>query len=203
MRLLTLIGPGGVGKTRLALELMARLAPRYPDGAVFVPLAPIADHRLVAATIAQALGLRESAGRPPADLLVDYVRERRLLLCLDNLEHLLEAAPLVAEILRTSPEVKVLLTSRAPLRLAAEREFPVPALAEREAVELFVERARATQPELVLGDEDGAGSRRDLREARRASAGNRARGSAGAAALAASDPSQAGRAARSADRRPS
>ena len=155
VRLLTLIGPGGVGKTRLALELMARLAPRYPDGAVFVPLAPIADHGLVAATIAQTLGLRESGGRPPADLLVDYVRERRLLLCLDNLEHLLEAAPLVAEILRTSPEVKVLLTSRAPLRLAAEREFPVPALAEQEAVELFVERARATQPELVLGDEAG------------------------------------------------
>ena len=153
VRLLTLIGPGGVGKTRLALELMARLAPRYPDGAVFVPLAPIADHRLVAATIAQALGLRESGGRPPADLLVDYVRERRLLLCLDNIEHLLEAAPLVAEIHRTSPEVTVLLTSRAPLRLAAEREFPVPALAEREAVELFVERARATQPDLVLGDE--------------------------------------------------
>ncbi len=155
VRLLTLIGPGGVGKTRLALELMARLAPRYPDGAVFVPLAPIADHRLVAATIAQALGLRESGGRPPADLLVDYVRERRLLLCLDNIEHLLEAAPLVAEIHRTSPEVTVLLTSRAPLRLAAEREFPVPALAEREAVELFVERARATQPDLALGDETG------------------------------------------------
>ena len=153
VRLLTLIGPGGVGKTRLALELMGRLAPRYPDGTVFVPLAPIADHTLVAATIAQALGLRESGGRPPADLLVDYVRERRLLLCLDNIEHLLEAAPLVAEIHRTSPEVTVLLTSRAPLHLAAEREFPVPALAEREAVELFVERARATQPDLALGDE--------------------------------------------------
>jgi predicted ATPase len=118
-----------------------------------VPLAPIADHRLVAATIAQALGLRESAGRPPADLLVDYVRERRLLLCLDNIEHLLEAAPLIAEIHRTSLEVTVLLTSRAPLRLAAEREFPVPVLAEREAVELFVERARATQPDLAFDDE--------------------------------------------------
>jgi AAA domain len=133
--LLTLTGPGGTGKTRLALQAAAEvLDPAgpdggpdggpFPDGAWFVDLAPLTDPALVPAAVAQALGVREAAGRPLAAALRDHLRERRLLLVLDNCEHLLPAvAPLVADLLAACPGLTVLATSRAPLRLAGEQEY--------------------------------------------------------------------------------
>jgi predicted ATPase len=156
-RLLTLVGPGGVGKTRLALELAARCAARYEHGAVFVPLAPIADADLVPSTVARALGLREAGSVGPEELVRDHLETRHLLLCVDNLEHLLEAAGFVGQIAESAPRVTVVATSRSPLRLAAEREYPVPPLPEGSATELFVERARATNPAFQL-DEEAAGA---------------------------------------------
>ena len=107
-----------------------------------MPLAPVADAALVASTIAQALGLREADGVSPADLVCEHLRPRNLLLCVDNVEHLLEAAPFVGELLKAAPQTAVVVTSRAPLRLAAEREYPVPPLPEQSAIELFRARAR-------------------------------------------------------------
>jgi predicted ATPase/DNA-binding CsgD family transcriptional regulator len=165
VRLVTLTGPGGVGKTRLALRVAEALAAEFADGAVFVPLAAVADPDLVTPTIAQALGLRDAGQRSPADRLADALRERRLLLVLDNFEHLLAAAPLVADLLARCPRLAVLATSRAPLRLAAEHVFPVPPLgvpdeagatAEvtggSDAVRLFAARARAARPDFAMTD---------------------------------------------------
>ena len=123
-RLITLTGPGGVGKTRLALEVAGGTGYRYPDGIVFVPLAPVSDPDLLVSTVAQALGLREAGGRSVRGLVHDYLRERRLLLVLDNFEHLLGAAPEVTDLLASCPLLKVLATSRAPLRLRGEQETP-------------------------------------------------------------------------------
>jgi non-specific serine/threonine protein kinase len=156
-RLLTLVGPGGVGKTRLALELAARRAARYSDGAVFVSLAPIADADLVPSTVAQALGLREAGNVAPTELVRHHLEPRHVLLCVDNLEHVLEAASFVGEIVQAAPRVTVVATSRSPLRLAAEREYPVRPLPSASAAELFADRARATNPDFRL-DEDAAGA---------------------------------------------
>src|SRR5688572_15125427 len=128
-RLVTLTGPGGVGKTRLALAIAAELAPDFRDGAIWVDLGPIRDPGLVPAAVARALGVRETGDRPLADMLVTAVARRHLLLVLDNLEHLLASAPLVTELLAAGPRLAVLATSRARLRLRGEREFPVPPLA--------------------------------------------------------------------------
>ena len=173
--LLTLTGPGGTGKTRLALQAAAEAldsAGPFPDGVWFVDLAPLADPALVPAAVAQALGVQEAAGRPLAEALRDYLRERRLLLVLDNCEHLLPgAAPEAAALLAAGSGVTVLATSREALRVAGEREHPVPplglpplpgpsgppgtsaapppdpaALSQYEAVALFVERAVAAKP---------------------------------------------------------
>ncbi len=127
-RLLTLTGPGGVGKTRLALAIATELAAEFADGAVWVDLAPIRDPGLVATAVARALGVREDGDRPLTDLLAAAVARRRLLLVLDNLEHLPAAAPLVAELLAAGPSLAVLATSRARLRLRGEHELPVPPL---------------------------------------------------------------------------
>jgi predicted ATPase/DNA-binding XRE family transcriptional regulator len=168
-RLVTLTGPGGVGKTRLALAIAAELATDFDDGVIWVDLGPIRDPGLVPAAVARALGVRETGDKPLAEMLVTAVARRHLLLVLDNLEHLLPAAPLVAELLAAGPRLAVLTTSRARLRLRGERELPVPPLAlpaaEKAdiplrgvagvaAVQLFVERAGEVQPGFTLTDEN-------------------------------------------------
>jgi predicted ATPase/class 3 adenylate cyclase len=139
-RLVTLTGPGGTGKTRLALQVGAEALDRFPGGVFFCDLAPLSDPALVAATIAQALGLREQPGRSDETTVAEHVGERALLLVLDNFEQLLAAAPVVSRLLAACPSLRVLTTSRAPLRVAGEREFPLESLALPDAVELFEER---------------------------------------------------------------
>ena len=150
VRLLTLTGPGGAGKSRLALQAAADLLDDFADGAFFVGLAGIADPLLVLPTIAQALGLKETGGLPPEDALERFLHDRELLLVLDNLEHLLEASPEISDLVLSAPSVKAILSSRAPLRVSAEREYPVPELVDRDAVALFNERARAIKPDFRL-----------------------------------------------------
>src|SRR5205085_7940017 len=116
-QLLTLTGPGGAGKTRLGLQLAAELADEFPDGVFFVPLASLRDPGLVVPTIAQTLGVRESVS--------DYFAGRRLLLLLDNLEQVIECARELAQTVEAAPEVKLLVTSREPLRVAGEYEYPL------------------------------------------------------------------------------
>jgi predicted ATPase/serine/threonine protein kinase len=168
-RLLTLTGPGGTGKTRLALELARRGAGRHVDGAHVVRLAAVATADLVAAAVAQSLGLREGGAQRADELVAATLAGRDMLLVLDNFEHVLEAAPLVTRLLATAPRLTVLVTSREPLRLHGEQELPVPPLAlpaptaatvatvgESEAVRLFVQRARAGRPDFALTDENAA-----------------------------------------------
>jgi predicted ATPase/tetratricopeptide (TPR) repeat protein/DNA-binding XRE family transcriptional regulator len=159
VRLLTLTGPGGVGKTRLALEVAWRSRDAYPDGVSFVPLAPLRDAALFPSVLAQSLGIEEAAGEAPQQTLKRRLRDRRMLLVLDNVEHLPETAPVVSGLVRSCPGLTVLVTSRAPLRLGDEHQFPVPPLPlpgaedpERRspAVELFRQRARAATPTFEL-----------------------------------------------------
>jgi predicted ATPase/DNA-binding SARP family transcriptional activator len=150
-RLLTLTGAGGSGKTRLALEIARRLEERFADGACFVPLAAVGAGELVAPAIAQALDVRPAPGQPVAEALTGFVRERDLLLILDNFEHLLDAAPLVSELLAAAPQLTVLATSRTHLRLYGENEYAVPPLGlESEAIALFADRARAAHAGFAL-----------------------------------------------------
>ncbi|WP_170130935.1 ATP-binding protein [Deinococcus yavapaiensis] len=156
--LLTLTGPGGVGKTRLALELAGRLQDRFPDGVVFVPLAALERPAQVLPAIAEAVNLHE-AGRDLVEALGDVLAPRQLLLVLDNFEHVLAAAPDVSRLTAVAPGLTVLATSRERLKLYGEHEFPVSPLglpsAEDpvgEAVRLFFERARAVRPDFTLTD---------------------------------------------------
>jgi len=170
VHLLTLVGPPGVGKTRLAIQVAAGLLDDFDDGVYFVALAPVSDPNLVAATIAQALGVNETTDRPLAGRLKEYLRDKHVLLVLDNCEHLVTAAPdvlirLVSELLAACPWLSILVTSRAPLRVRRERQFPVPPLAlpggtepgldpaelmRYSAIALFVERAQAVRPDFAL-----------------------------------------------------
>jgi len=167
-RLLTLTGPGGCGKTRLAVHAAAIASPTFEDGVQFVSLAPITDPELVVSTIAQALGVREQGSRPLLDALKDHLRDKQLLLLLDNFEQLVSAAPVVAHLLVAAPHLKVLVTSRASLHLSGEHEFMVPPLSlpdlqeplpldwltQFEAVRLFIERAQAVQSDFALTKEN-------------------------------------------------
>jgi class 3 adenylate cyclase len=128
-RLVTLTGPGGTGKTRLALQAAADLLDSFPDGVFFVALASVTDPDLVASAIAQALDVREAAGRPITTSLADALRQKHLLLLLDNFEQVVAAAPVVAELLSAAPRTKMLVTSRSVLRVYGERELSVPPLA--------------------------------------------------------------------------
>src|SRR5215210_6575880 len=168
MRLLTLVGPGGTGKTRVGLQVAAELVEDFEDGVFFVPFAAITDPALVAPTIARVLGLSEGGARPPEELLEGYLRERQTLLLLDNLEQVLESAAVLDRLLSSAAELKILATSRTPLGLYGEYEFPVPPLslpnpeslppleelADYEAISLFLERARAVKPEFSLTEEN-------------------------------------------------
>ena len=167
VRLVTLTGPGGVGKTRLALAVAAAAAGAFGDGVAFVPLAPISDPGLVASSVGEALGIREAGDEPLPDRLRAFLRDRRLLLVLDNFEQVVEAAPLVADLLTACRHVKVLVTSRVRLRVSGERERVVPPLrlaefdgplavedaARSEAVRLFAERAQAVKEDFALTPE--------------------------------------------------
>jgi len=161
VRLLTLTGPGGAGKTRLALAVAEELAPELSDGATFVDLAPVRDPALLGPAIAQALEVAE--GSLPDAALEEHLRERRMLLLLDNLEQLVPNTTLVSKLLAAAPRLIVLATSRSPLRLAAEHEYPVPPLSvparasfeeltASDAVRLFAARARAVDPAFELNE---------------------------------------------------
>jgi predicted ATPase/class 3 adenylate cyclase len=166
-RLLTLTGPGGTGKTRLALQAAADLLDDFPDGTFFVQLATLSEAELFLSTVAETLGVRETAEHPLDETLNDYLSERRLLLVLDNFEQVLGAAPNVTEMLAGAPELRVLATSRAPLGLYGEKEYAVPplsvpdvrhlpdlkALSQYEAVRLFIERAKSAKADFEVTDE--------------------------------------------------
>jgi predicted ATPase/DNA-binding SARP family transcriptional activator len=150
VRLLTLTGAGGSGKSRLALEIAGVLSDEFEHGVFLVRLGRLSDPALVVPTIAQALILEERADEPLAETLERFIRDRELLLLVDNFEHLLEAAPVLSRLLAAAPSLKLLVTSRSPLRLLGEHEFPVPPLGASEAVTLFAERAAAVKPDLEL-----------------------------------------------------
>src|SRR5215469_8005126 len=124
--LVTLTGPGGSGKTRLCIALAAAVAGDYPDGVYFVPLAPVRDPGLVPSTIAQHIGLQDARDRPLMEHLVSQLRERQILIVLDNFEHLLAGAPVVTRLLQETGTVRVLVSSRSSLRVSGEQECPVP-----------------------------------------------------------------------------
>ncbi len=159
-RLVTLTGPGGIGKTRLALRIAATRLDRHADGVYLVDLSPVMDPGFVLASIATALMVREQPGRDIVDSLADHLRDRELLLVLDNVEQVVEAASGVGHLLDAAPRLTVLATSRVPLHISGEQEFAVPPLAlpdpvrgsdyesvaGNEAVTLFIERAAAVQP---------------------------------------------------------
>jgi predicted ATPase/DNA-binding SARP family transcriptional activator len=168
VRLLTLTGAGGSGKTRLALALAQARTRASGDGVCFCELAPIGDPALVLPTVAQALGVRDVGGEPVLERLKGFLRDRELLLCLDNAEHVVEAAPDLAELLAAAPALTLLVTSRERLHLQAEHEYPVEplplpdpdrppdldALANVDAVTLFLERARAAKSDFDLTQEN-------------------------------------------------
>ncbi len=166
--LLTLTGPGGTGKTRLALQLAAEMSDDFEDGVYFVPLDAISDANLVPSAIASALGVALTGTIAALDAALDFIDGKRILLLLDNFEQVIEAAPDVSRLLREAPNVKVVVTTRIVLHIYGEREFPVPPLglpldggadmtaeeaSRYEAVELFVDRARAVQPSFTLTDD--------------------------------------------------
>jgi predicted ATPase/DNA-binding CsgD family transcriptional regulator len=168
--LLTLTGPGGSGKTRLSIELAAGAAREYPDGVYFIRLAPVRDPGLVPSSIAQGIGLPDSRDRPLVEHLVSYLRDRKLLLVLDNFEHLLPAASVVAELLSGAGHVRIVASSRAPLRVSGEQECPVlplalpdeqaqgglASVAASESVRLFAERAAAVAPGFAVNEGNAA-----------------------------------------------
>ncbi len=173
VRLLTVTGPGGIGKTRLAVEVANGIVDSFPGGIHYVSLSPLGDPGLLAAAIAQSLGLRETGGQAPMEILRMNLQDSSrppMLLLLDNFEHLAKAAPTVAELLAMGPNLKILVTSRAALHLYGEHEFPVPplalpdlksmpapeALSQYPAVALFLQRAVAAKPGFELNRENAS-----------------------------------------------
>jgi predicted ATPase len=173
VRLVTVTGPGGIGKSRLAVHVANGLIDRFPGGIYFVPLSPVRDPGLIVSVIVQTLGIRESGGQSPLEILKENLRESLtapMLLLLDNFEHLLQAAPTVAELLAMGSNLKIMVTSRAALHVYGEHEFPVPPLAlpdslskpslellsQYPALALFVQRAVAVKPDFELSRENAS-----------------------------------------------
>jgi predicted ATPase len=172
VRLVTITGPGGIGKTRFALEVAGSLATEFSAGTQFVALSSLTEPMLVPSAIVQALGIREAGGQSPLEMLKEHLQSARgpMLLLLDNFEHLVGAAPMVASLLAMNTGLKVIVTSRAALRVSAEHEFPIPPLGMPEvtatapievlsrfpAVALFVQRALAVKPDFELNKENAA-----------------------------------------------
>jgi predicted ATPase len=168
--LVTLTGPGGVGKTRLALQVAADLVPQFTDGVAFISLASLKDPTLVVPTVARALGVSQTGDDSQDERLLEYLEPRQVLLVLDNAEQLVSAAPLAAQALEQARRLKLLVTSREPLRVRDEQLVPVPPLAlpdpahvadlehlaQIPAVALFVERAREARPDFALTTENAA-----------------------------------------------
>src|SRR5712691_7057817 len=171
VRLVTVTGPGGIGKTRLAVQVASGLVERFPGGTHFVPLSSLSDPGLIASAIVQTLRIREAGGQSPLEMLKENLQDSLrapMLLLLDNFEHLVQAAPTVAELLAMAPNLKILVTSRAALHVYGEHEFPVPPLAlpdsrsmpsvevlsQYPAVALFVQRAVAAKPDFELNREN-------------------------------------------------
>ncbi len=167
-RFLTLTGPGGTGKTRLALQVAAEVSDDFPDGVYFVGLSAVVDPHLVLPVVMQTLGVQEAAGQSPVDQLASALKGRKVLLVLDNFEQLVPAGPEVADLLHATAEAKVVITSRAVLRIYGEHEYPVPPLglpdmrthvslesmSQYESVKLFIERALATKPDFTVTNEN-------------------------------------------------
>jgi predicted ATPase len=170
VHLVTLTGPGGIGKTRLALQVAGEMAKQFPGGVCFVGLSAISERGLIASAIAQAVGVRETGNTSPQESWMEYIGELRqpMLLVLDNFEHIVSAAPVVAQMLTAGPKLKVVVTSQAPLHIYGEHEFPVPPLALPDpksipalevlsrlpAIALFMERAQAVKPQFALTKEN-------------------------------------------------
>ena len=182
-RLLTLTGPGGTGKTRLSLQLAANVSDRFPDGIWFVALEPVRDPGLIAGTIMTTLGLVESGGRSARDVLIEWLAPKEALLVLDNFEQVIDGAPVVSDLLRGAQRLAAIVTSRAPLRVSGEQEYPVPGLpaprdvlalsdlekmnlpiedrrldaataTQYEAVRLFIARALAVRPDFRVTNDN-------------------------------------------------
>jgi predicted ATPase len=172
VRLLTVTGPGGIGKTRLAVQVASGLVGHFPGGTHFVSLSSISDPGLIASVIVQTLGIREAGGQSPLEILKENLQDSRrapMLLLLDNFEHLIQAAPTMAELLAMGPNLKIMVTSRAALHVYGEHEFPVPPLAlpdsrsmppvdllQYPAVALFVQRAVAVKPDFEFNRENAS-----------------------------------------------
>ena len=172
VRLVTLTGPGGMGKTRLALQVAGELTHRFPAGVCFVSLSVVGAPGLIASAIAQAVGVRESGNQSAQENLKDYLSglDQPMLLLLDNFEHLVSAAPIISDLLSAGPKLKIMVTSQSPLHVYGEHEFPVPPLAlpasksllpldvlsRLPAIALFVERARAVKHDFALTNENAS-----------------------------------------------
>src|SRR5271157_2862876 len=155
-RVVTLTGAGGVGKTRVAIQVAAAMAPEFGDGVWYVDLAPLTDPELVPIAVARALGLPDQPGRSTMDTLLRFVRDRQMLVVLDNCEHLLDAsAELVVALLGAAPGLTLLATSREPIGAAGEVSWRVPSLSlAHEAIELFIDRGRRARPDFRITDDD-------------------------------------------------
>jgi class 3 adenylate cyclase len=153
-RVVTISGPGGVGKTRTMIELGRTLAPEFLDGVAFIPLADVGDPAQFVPALADALDVKEAEERTLGEGIAALIGEKKALLLLDNLEQLVAVAPEVAELISHCPELRIVATSRTPLRIAVEREYPLAPLEVPPAVELFVERARAARGTFELTPEN-------------------------------------------------
>jgi len=170
IRLVTLTGPGGTGKTRLSLQVGGELVDQFPDGVYFVPLAETTDRNLALSKVAQALEVREGSSQPLINSITDYLQDKTLLLILDNFEQLVGAASMTADLLATAPKLKLLVSSQIVLRIRGEHEFPVAPLAtlnpahlpdldhilQNESIQLFMQRAQAANPSFELTQDNAA-----------------------------------------------